>query len=188
MKEDNIQFTIDVKKMVRQLLADPTTREEVWEALREFKAEGPGDPRKPCGFANFGSQENPEWFSLFLATNREKAIGEAGLFYRTRGGERISARLRKQPTKNQAVEASGQLEAGESTQATNQLPSDHQQLLALALSGNKQAAQALIELANKNSAPAIAAAGEPPPQDEPLALDGLEPGDNIEPLPEDFLG
>jgi hypothetical protein len=80
-KRDSLQFSINPYGLVRALLADPSTAEDVIRAI----ADGPAEKMtEKLGFLNLGEQNAPqEWYTLFPGTDRTKNAGEAGLFMRS---------------------------------------------------------------------------------------------------------
>ena len=136
---DTIQFTMSLYDLVRTALNDPKCKEEIYQAVRD----GAGEPTTVLGAANLATgDEKPEWFTLFLGTNRRVKPGSQGYVFRNKKGDRVSARLKRQ-VKNQQAQTPGQV-----------LPQQLQgssDLLQRAMAGDAEAAKTILQLANGGS-------------------------------------
>jgi len=138
--EGIIKFTIGVKEIISFFMADPKSRAEMVEAIKSRRK---CDPTKPCGYANLGTTEEPDWWSFFMATDRNGiGPGEEGFIWRTIDGKRTCARLRRQDSKAQAAEV-----VAEETNI-----SEGSDLLQAALDGDKEAAQKILSAIEPDSA------------------------------------
>lgn len=148
-----INFNIDIKEAIQQLLCDPQARQEILAGLKA----GPKKAEKPVGFANLGAQGQADFFSLFLSTNQNAQAGLPGYFYRNQAGNRIGMRLRRQPPKQQVAVQPQQLSAQTVQQAFQGGPDT----LSKAMQGDAQSAQELLALVQQSQQ------GQPAPQPQP---------------------
>jgi hypothetical protein len=172
MSKNYIGFTMDLRKLVSVLAQDPTCRAEIVAGLQ-----GPKEPLTTAlGAANFGTQEQPLWHSLFPATVEGRNSGEEGLFYRNNSydgkGDRIQMRLRLQEAKPQPQPAQTQYQLGSPTAAETQAaiasiqqsnPEGFAQLLAAI--GQSQGAGQLAASQEVNTPAPAAAPGPAIPAD-----------------------
>lgn len=130
-QRESYGFTINLKNLIRIAMNDPKARQEIREAI----VEGPMPHTEKLGAANLRADENSpdEWYTVFAGTARDVQPMTSGFLLRNQDGTRISMRLRRQQRKDHAAATPG---------VTNLDPG--QQLLARALSGDQQAAQALL--------------------------------------------
>jgi len=125
-KKDMYSFTVDVEQFVRGCLADPATKEMVYNAIRQ----GPGPVNSPMGASNLKDNHGDadEWYSVFIGSSTKIKSGEPGFLFRngTGGqGPRVSIRLKKQEPKQHVAQTPGQL-----------LPESGQTLLQKAIAGD----------------------------------------------------
>ncbi len=81
-KNQSMQFSINIKNLIRACLADPDLKEQVHAAIREGAAT---KTTEQLGYWNMSGKDVPAaeqvWCTLFAATDRNKKVGEKGLFY-----------------------------------------------------------------------------------------------------------
>ena len=140
--KDTYSFTIDVENFVRICMSDPDVRQLVFSGVRK----GAIEQTELLGAANMKESKEDEdiWFSLFAGTNRDALPGQQGFLLRNEQGSRVSLRLKRQSAKNHTAQVPVAQTPG---QVIPEAASQTANLLRDALSGNKEAAQAFLDLA-----------------------------------------
>lgn len=138
MRNKNIiQFSVDLKALVRCALNDPECRQEIIEALKA----GPIEPTAELGIANVSERgESNTWFSLFFRTSRKAEPGEKGFLFRSKQPGRVVAFLKRQIDQRQEAQSIGDV-----------LPQRfHKKVVDAFVESLKQpeVAKALVELSN----------------------------------------
>jgi hypothetical protein len=146
-RRDTYSFTLDVENLIRICMSDPGVREMVYSGLRK----GPIAPTEVLGAANMKEEGESEdsWFSVFAGTSRESIAGQNGFLLRNKArgggpGARISLRLKKQSAKTHTAQVPAQTPGEVIPEAANATAN----LLRAAIGGNKEAAEAILRLAN----------------------------------------
>lgn len=100
-------ISVEVKSFIRQLLADPTSADQVLEACQE----GPADnSTEPLGASNLGTMEDQEWYTVFMANSKDIPSGQPGHIIRPRSEKtqgRVILNLREQEKEQKAVQSIG---------------------------------------------------------------------------------
>jgi hypothetical protein len=138
LTQENLNFTINLKGLIRAALNDPTCALEVQQAIME----GPATVSTPLGSTSTPAVEGeePVWFSLFVGTSRDVQPGQQGYISRTKKGDRIVARLRRQVKAHAAQNNASQPVQSVQAELVNQI-----------LAGDPKAAQAILDaLADAN--------------------------------------
>ncbi len=86
---DDVQFTVNVKDLVKALLNDPKCREEIYTAVRE----GAGPSTVPVGYSNLGDVDNHENQSMHISVSKDRPTGAEGYVHRSRDGRRVLIHL-----------------------------------------------------------------------------------------------
>ena len=95
-------LSVDIEDFVRHALTDPDGEEQVMAALEKGPAEIPTDPLGAC---NLGTNEDRDWYSLFVATAKDIPSGDPGHLIRPKSDKtkgRIILNMREQTKDHQA--------------------------------------------------------------------------------------
>ncbi len=94
-KTQSMQFSMNIKALVRLCLCDPDLAVQIQEALAEGPAAKTTDQ---LGYWNMGGKEKKDqiWCTMFAATDRTKQIGEQGLIYRAEKSQQPLFRFKEQ--------------------------------------------------------------------------------------------
>lgn len=142
--KDTYNFTIDVENFIRICMSDPEVREMVFSGVRL----GAIEQTELLGACNMKENKTDDdiWFSLFAGTSRDVLPGQKGFLLRNKQGGRVSLRLKRQSAKTHTAQVPTVV-----TQTPGEVipeaASETASLLRDALSGNKEAAQAFLNLA-----------------------------------------
>lgn len=96
---EELTVSLKVRELVQVLLNDPSVREEVYTAVRL----GPIHAKSHMGYAD----SDGEFYSLYVDTNASKESLDVGFIHRSRDGERVQARFKKQNRESKEVVETG---------------------------------------------------------------------------------